>query len=111
MTKKRDLQFLIRERMEKTGESYVPARRQLVEKATAAPEPAGSLKGWITTGKAPQDYEFTMDRAEVRGGNPIARVRARTDKPSGFGTLMQEFIPDDYRDRRVRFSGWVKTEG
>jgi hypothetical protein len=68
-----------------------------------------SIPGWLVTGRAPEDYEFALDTAEHHSGTQSARVRARSDTPRDFGTLMQELLPDDYRGSRVRLSGWVKT--
>lgn len=65
--------------------------------------------GWIASGKAPQDYEFGLDGSERHSGTRSAMLRARHARPAGFATLMQEFVPDDYRGRRVRLAGWVKT--
>src|SRR5262245_2273889 len=49
MTKKRDLKRRIRERQEKTGESYVTARRQVLSEDTATPAvaPAAPASGAI----------------------------------------------------------------
>lgn len=115
MTKQRDLKSLIRDRMAKTGESYASARRYIVEKAPTDEKARQSKptvpKGWLAAGQAPKDYEFTIDRVGARtSAKPSAMLRAIVEKPTAFGTLMQEFVPDQYRDRRVRFSGWVKTK-
>lgn len=66
--------------------------------------------GWVAWGTAPQDYEIKIDGAQTRDGHPSAVVRSVATKPSGFGTLMQTFIPEDYRGKRVRFAGWVKSQ-
>jgi hypothetical protein len=70
----------------------------------------GTPAGWTASGKAPQDYDFDTDKREVHSGAKSARMRSKVDRPSGFGTLMQEFIPDRYRGHRVRLSGWIKTQ-
>jgi hypothetical protein len=46
------------------------------------------------------------DRREGRA----AVTRACVESPQGFGTLMQEVLPDDYRGKRVRLAAWVRTE-
>ena len=38
-------------------------------------------------------------------------MRARGEQPGGSVTLMQHFLAEDYRRRRLRLSGWIKTEG
>ena len=67
-------------------------------------------QGWRASGKAAHDYEMTIDRGQVHSGHPSGMIRAIHDKPTGFGTLMQTFIPDEFRGKRVRLSGWVRTE-
>jgi len=66
--------------------------------------------GWYAWGTAPRDYEMKIDRAQTRDGHPSAVVRSVATKPSGFGTLMQTFIPEEYRGKRVRFAAWVKSQ-
>ncbi len=133
MTKNRDLKSLIRARMEKTGESYAAARRHVVGKADGSDpsatrsEPPGPLlsphgghaagdagnriKGWFLGGEAPEDYDFGTDPTQRHQGAASAVVRARGEQPAGSVTLMQHFLAEDYRQRRLRLSGWVKTEG
>jgi hypothetical protein len=65
--------------------------------------------GWIAAGMAPQDYEFTTDLTEHHSGTRSGKVSARR-APTGFATLMQQVLPDDYLGHRVRLRGWVKTE-
>jgi len=66
--------------------------------------------GWIMAGTAPQDYTVGLDRGVKHDGQSSVRIAAKSDSPSGFGTLMQEFRADDWRGKRVRFRGHVKTE-
>src|SRR5512142_661924 len=130
MTKNRDLKSLIRARMEKTGETYAAARRHLVGKTDApdqsptrseepgpllsphggraAGEPGNRIKGWYLGGEAPEDYVFEMDPTQRHQGAASAVVRARSEEPAGSVTLMQHFLAEDYRRRRLRLSGWIK---
>jgi hypothetical protein len=66
--------------------------------------------GWIAAGQAPADYEFSTDSSVRHGGQRSALVRARSARPAGFGTLMQIIRADDFRGRRVRWSGFIKSE-
>ena len=50
---------------------------------------------------------MTVDRNMMRGGHPSARIASIASQPSGFGTLMQQIAADNFRGRRVRFSGNV----
>lgn len=76
MTAKRDLKKLIRDRMKKTGESYA-----------SAGESSAPILGWIATGEAPHDYEFKLDERGHQNSSS-AMVRARKEKPDGFGGLI-----------------------
>jgi len=97
MTQQRDLKSLIRERMEKTGERYAAARRNLLGTE-------GSLDGWARAGSAPKDYEFATERG------PVAVIRARVDAPAGFGTLMQELVAQEYCAKRVQLRATLRSE-
>lgn len=71
---------------------------------------AGSMslppKGWIITGSAPQQYVFGTEKC---ANGKCAFIRARTDHPSGYGTLMQEIVADNYLGKRLRLSAMLKT--
>lgn len=106
MTKQRDLKTRVRERMDTTGERYAAARRQVVE----APPEKGSLRGWAMRGTAPRDFTFGVDLAGGREGRRAAKVSSRVAAPTGFASLMQDLLADEYRGQRVRWSGYLKTE-
>jgi hypothetical protein len=115
MTKNKDLKATVRERMAKTGERYAAARRHVVDETVAHEQRVGGfavapVKGWIVAGSTPEDFEFGVDPTGGPGGRRAARLASRVAEPGGFGTLMQRILADDYRDRRVRWAGYVKTE-
>lgn len=68
--------------------------------------------GWIRAGSHPGDYEMAVDPAGGRTG-AAAFIKSRTATPAGegFGTLMQQFTGEEYRGKRLRFSGYVKAAG
>ena len=49
-----------------------------------------------------------LDSNVRHGGNRSAFIKVR--EPSGFGNVLQAFRADDYRGKRFRLSGYVKTE-
>ncbi len=59
---------------------------------------------------APEDYEITVDSKHHHSGTRSGLIRAIKNPPSDFGTLMQMFIPDEYRGKRVRLTGWIRTQ-
>lgn len=66
--------------------------------------------GWMLRGSDPSGYEASVDRAVHRTGQSSALYRAKNPAPNQFGTLMQSIKADDYRGKRVRLRGHVKTE-
>ena len=66
--------------------------------------------GWGMTGDNPGGYDVALDTAIKHGGNTSATLRAKpaavADK---FGSLVSSIRPDKFRGKRVRFSGYLKT--
>ena len=67
-------------------------------------------QGWYPTGSNPRDYDMGVDRRVFHGGGASAFVKSRVVKPQGFGTLLQSFQASEYRGKRLRLSGYVKTD-
>ena len=79
--------------------------------AQLAPAAADLPAGWIKAGSHPAEYDVGVDIATRRGGGKASGfIRARSGELHGFGTLMQTAGPGEYRGRRVRLSGYVKSE-
>ena len=66
--------------------------------------------GWFASGSHAHEYEMGTDKTRVYQGKPSAYIKSKVDKTSGFGTLMQKVDVAPYRGKRLRFSGYVKTE-
>jgi hypothetical protein len=66
--------------------------------------------GWILSGDSPTDYEAGIDFAVTHKGSRSAYMTNKVAKPSGFGTLMQQFAPDRYLKSKIKLRMWVKTE-
>ncbi|WDH82946.1 helix-turn-helix domain-containing protein [Paenibacillus urinalis] len=72
---------------------------------------ASPIKGWFISGSHPHDYEMGIDRNTVHQGSTSGYLKARTPMDDGaFATMMQQFKADKYKGKRMRFSGFVKTE-
>ncbi len=67
-------------------------------------------QGWLAAGSRPQDYKMTVDRTVAHSGKASALLKSAVSEPGGFGTLMQTFKADTYRGKRVRMSGYVRSE-
>ena len=65
--------------------------------------------GWFASGSSPGDYEVRLDRTEHHSGEASGSITCRSDKPTGFGTLMQVFRADKYHGKRLRLTAYVKT--
>jgi len=65
--------------------------------------------GWFHAGSAPKDYAMGVDAKVLRSGKGSGFIKAKTEKPAGFGTMMQTIGPEDFRGSRVRMSGWIKS--
>lgn len=69
-----------------------------------------SIQGWYLAGPIPHRYEVGVTQEVTRSGRPSGSLRSKSDETVGFGTLMQDFLPDKYLGKRVRLSGYVKAE-
>lgn len=67
-------------------------------------------QGWFVAGSTPQQYSVATDASETYLGKPSVALRAASSNLTGFVTLMQSFLPDGYAGKRVRFSGYVKSD-
>jgi hypothetical protein len=67
-------------------------------------------KGWFPAGDHPEEYEMGVDKAVVHSGNSSAFIKSAASKFKGFGTLMQQCAPGDYKGKRVRFSAFIKSK-
>jgi hypothetical protein len=95
----------------------IAAVRAATKPAVAAP-PAeikgvkkGAPAGWHKNGSKTEAFEVGVDENNSWGGMPSAYVKSLTgDDPGGFGGMMQSISADLYKNKRVRMSGWIKTE-
>ncbi len=66
--------------------------------------------GWFNAGSKPQSYEMGIDKGVGQSGKNAATIKSKDSKIDGFGTLMQQCSPDKYLGKRVRMTGYVKSE-
>lgn len=67
-------------------------------------------KDWFIAGSQPKAYKIGIDKGAGKDGDNAATIQSKDDKIKGFGTLMQNCKPDKYRGKRIRMTGWMKTE-
>lgn len=69
------------------------------------------IKGWFLSGGNPFLYEMGIDQKIVHQGKASGYLKSKTVQDSGeFATMMQEFRADRYKGKRVKLSGFIKTE-
>jgi len=69
------------------------------------------MKSWFMAGSDPRDHELGIDANAVRNGKNSGYLKAKVAESRGFGTMMQMFKANDYINKRMRFSAFVKSEG
>jgi hypothetical protein len=66
--------------------------------------------GWFKAGSEPKSYDMGIDKGAGQDGKNTATIKSNAKKIKGFGTLMQNCLPDNYLGKRVRMTGLVKTK-
>jgi hypothetical protein len=68
--------------------------------------------GWFLAGSHPASYNVGRDTATKYSGKASGFLRSNTSKEatSGFGTIMQNVVADSYAGKRLRLSGFVKSD-
>jgi len=67
-------------------------------------------EGWYKAGSDPEAYDFELDKSQGKPAPSAVLTSNESSEESGFGTLMQSFMPEEYLGKRVQLSAWVKTE-
>ena len=71
---------------------------------------AAPPSGWSLAGNNPRGYSTGIDPAVTFAGQPAVYLQSISPQQSSqFGTLLQTFRADAYRGKRIRFSGYVKS--
>lgn len=65
--------------------------------------------GWRLRGSNPECYQVGVDATVAHSGTKSGFISSRPD-PKGFGTIMQVFKADNYQDKRLRLSAFVKAD-
>ena len=74
---------------------------------------AGMPLGWRITplGENVANYKLTVDTAVKHGGKASANIKGTcAANETDWVSLAQSIAADDFRGRRVRLTGWLKTE-
>jgi hypothetical protein len=90
----------------KNIQSRSAAENQSVSATSAYDLPAG----WFKAGDTPKSYDMGIDKGAGPDGGNAATINSIDKDIKGFGTLMQDCLPDKYWGKRVRMSAYVKTQ-
>ena len=67
-------------------------------------------KDWFKAGSKPKSYEMDIDKGAGQDGKDALSIKSIDKNIDGFGTLMQNSLPDKFLGKRIRMSGLVKTK-
>ncbi len=67
-------------------------------------------EGWINRGSHPDSYEMGIDKGKGQDGKNCATIKSKQDDIQGFGTLMQSSSPKKYLGKKIKMTGYLKTE-
>jgi len=65
--------------------------------------------GWYRSGNESTSYQMLIDSIPGQDGKKVLTIKSLEPKIQGFGTLMQDFLPDDYIGKRIKLSGYMKS--
>jgi hypothetical protein len=65
---------------------------------------------WFKAGDKPDSYDMGVDKGAGKDGKNAATIKSIDKKIDGFGTLMQDCLPDKYLGKRIRMTGLLKTK-
>ena len=65
---------------------------------------------WFKAGDKPDSYEMGVDKGAGKDGKNAATIKSIDENIVGFGTLMQDCMPDKYLGKRIRMTGLLKTK-
>lgn len=66
--------------------------------------------GWFKAGSDPSKYEMGVDKGSGQNGKNAATIQSIDKKIDGFGTLMQNCDPYKFHGKRIRMSGYMKSQ-
>ncbi len=67
--------------------------------------------GWIHAGNNTKQFNVGFDIKEVQHGGKSAFLESTSENPYGFTTLMQSCNVLKFKGKRVRMTGYIKSEG
>ena len=65
---------------------------------------------WFKVGSKPDSYEVDLGNSNVYNGKKSALIESAESEIDGFGTIMQTCSASEYLGKKIRMSGFIKTE-
>ncbi|MEK4563807.1 helix-turn-helix domain-containing protein [Alkalihalobacillus sp. FSL R5-0424] len=70
-----------------------------------------NIKGWFLSGGNPYHYEMGIDHEVVHQGKGSAFLKSKTVLDTEeFATMMQQCKAKTFRNKRIKFSGFIRTQ-
>ncbi len=66
--------------------------------------------GWKKKGSHPDSYEMGIDKGTGQDGKNSATIKSKEEDIQGFGTLMQSSSPEKYLGKKIKMTGYLKSE-
>ncbi|MBL1280979.1 MAG: hypothetical protein COA33_011935 [Fluviicola sp.] len=67
-------------------------------------------KGWFKAGSKPVNYDMGTDSKVFKTGTSSAFIASTAKKIKGFGTLMQTCSAKNYLGKKIKLTGFIKSE-
>jgi len=71
---------------------------------------AQTINGWFKAGSKPNSYEMGLDNSVTKTGKKCAYLKSVDNKIKGFGTIMQSCDAKLYLGKKIKMTGYVKSE-
>ncbi len=65
---------------------------------------------WFKVGNKPESYKIDLENSIAQNGEKSALIESIESDINGFGTLMQTCSAKEYLGKKVKMSGFIKTE-
>jgi hypothetical protein len=65
---------------------------------------------WFNAGSMPKSYEMGIEKGSGQNGKNAATIKSIDKRIDGFGTLMQQCVPDKYLGKKIKMTSFVKTK-
>ena len=69
-----------------------------------------TIDGWMKAGNKPDFYDIGKDDEINYNSTPVYYLRSIFKVTEGFGTILKNLKPTDYLGKRVRMTGYIKSE-